>query len=271
MKSFLPLAAAFCLLLPARALSGDPVGRPVEGFPQTRAQKKLFKRCLSDFSIEKVVADTGFHDKNMMRVIDDVRRYYSCRAFTENNPDVFCKKLNEHWTLPPQRILTDNCIDQYNLYTVIRLNVTGNPKAREICQSLSLNALYLDGPWGGSTVEEECLYQTTPPGPGCKDVADARVRNALFPIGTENCLMQHVMFGEGGDEVCRSLKDSGVRNIPEQWCLDIMAYRKAYEAGKVRLCAGSLPCRMLMGQDVCEGHLDGLRRDYCRFWAARGR
>lgn len=289
MPFLLVISTLLFLLVPSSSVSGaagqaqTDISRLEAGFKEveallregseepaaSRGRRRLLKRCLSDFSIERVVGDREFHDKNMTRVIDDVRRYYSCEAFTRNDPDFFCKKLNTYWPLPPQRMLTDNCIDQYNLYTVVRLNVSRNPKARQICETLSLNALYLDGPWGGSTVQEECLFQTTPPGPGCRGITDARVRNALFPVGTENCLMQHVLFGEGDGGYCRYLKDSGIRNIPEQWCLDVVAYRKAYEANEIGLCGESLPCRMLMGKKVCRDHLEGLKQDYCRGWSGR--
>lgn len=272
MKSIALAAAGLCLPLIVSAADHG-------GF-SSRAEKKLYKKCLSGFSIEAAVADKEYHDKNMMRIIEDVRRYYSCEAFTRNNPEFFCKKLNEHWSLPPQRFLADNCIDYYNLYTVARLNITGNPDAKKICETLSISAYYLDGPWGGGTVKEECRLQTTPPGPGCRECflpgakpgpACRDVKNPrnplVFPQGAEDCLMKHVLFGEG--DVCHWIPRSNIRNISEQWCRDIVAYRKAYEAGKERVCGQSLPCRMLMGQNVCEGHLEALRRDFCRVLTRR--
>jgi hypothetical protein len=238
--------------------------RPPAAGSEARASpelERLRERCLADFSRERMLGariDFPIDDD----LSDSLRRYHECEAFSRKDVG-FCRGLNRYST-SKQKDLADRCRINYNRYVVTQLNITGRPDAAKVCESLSFSAddLY------GTSLREECAWQTGEPDPNCKDL----LAPSLGYTEVKDCLIHPIYHGDG--RVCPLIKKARITCAQcvlnyETMCLEASAYRRAYEAKDASLCGDSLGCRMLMGEKVCGGRLEEVGARFCRLRARK--
>lgn len=241
-------------------------------------RRGLERKCLADFSIDSIAREKTppliYGTKSPIAgLVDGIRRYYECEAFTQGKPDL-CKALvrYQNWEVYGDTIKTTNrsddleayCRSINNNFIVIRLNVAGRPDAAKACEALPFTREEL----GDKSLPDECEWMTTKtPDPGCR----SPISPALGRQEIEDCVAHGVLHADEG--ACPLIDDAplteGARAIYRARCKDAAAYRRAFRAKDASRCGGSLVCRTLMGEKVCSRHLDRFRGEFCRSWTQR--
>lgn len=229
------------------------------------AQRNLDRKCRADFSLEAVEKDVSAFPLNDGRtpistMIDSIRHYYECRAFTQHKPQL-CEALPRYQPSNQPDDYVARCRTSYVRFRVIQLNAARRPDAAKACMTLPLSAddLY------ETNLREECAWMTDPrPDAHCK----APISPALDTIDIKDCLAHHVLHASPAN--CAAIQEAPTaevtRSIYHARCRDALAYRLAYQSHDIGRCGGSAVCRMLMGENVCGQHLEKFKEAFCSFW-----
>lgn len=230
------------------------------------AQKRLEQRCENDFSLEAVEKNAAAFPLNdtsppILEMIDSIRHYYECRAFTRRQPDL-CRALPRYQPTNQPDDYEARCRTSYVRSRVIQLNAAGRRDAAKICEALPFSSddLY------ESTPREECNWMLDKEmDRHCK----APISPSLDVIDIKDCLAHHVIHASPVN--CAAIKEAPIaevtRSIYHARCQDALAYRTAFRSKDAGRCGASLVCRMLLGENICGRHLEKFKGSYCRYWA----
>lgn len=231
-----------------------------------RAREEFERKCSAGFSLEAVAVDRAAFPINdtsplILGMIDNIRSYYECEAFSRREPDA-CRALPRYQPTNQPNEYESRCRSSYIRSRLIQLNVAGRRDAAKVCEALPFSAEDLHT----TSVAEECDWMTDRvPDPHCQDPISPK----LEVIDVKDCLAHRVLFAD--EEKCDSIKDAPIaevtRGIYMARCRDSAAYRKAYQARDINRCGDSLVCRMLMGGDVCGRHKEKFKAGFCSFRA----
>lgn len=253
----------------------------LSGLEEERSSPASMRKCLEDFSIEVIAGHKTpplvYGSKSPIPgMVDGIRRYYECEAFLQRRPDI-CDALAryQNWEVYGETIKTVNkpddlaymCRTSYIRLSLIKLNAAGRPDAARVCETLPFHASseHLFFP----TLREECAWMTMrQPIAECANPVDPALGEDAM-----DCIQHRIVHSDAS--ACPLIEKApltpGARAIYQAWCLEAAAYSKAFRAKDAGLCGEILTCRMLMGEKVCDRHLNKLKEDYCRSGAQKKR